>query len=158
MSKAWQIETSRLLGLSPPTTFIWENTQRQELPQRKPRVLRDVGGDGNCLPRAISVAVNGSESGHSELRSRVTNLLKSRGEDENETARQAQPGEWMTDRALEGFALLLDTPIYSCVEDIPGKWSYHRHPHPGGEHVSGEGGIYIANIPKNMHFQIVKAP
>ena len=67
-------------------------------------------------------------------------------------------GEWMTDREISGFAQLLGVSIFSCMETMPGKWSYQQFPHPTEIHVPTSGAIYIANIPRNLHFQVVLLP
>ena len=155
VSPQWQDETAGLLNLPQPTAHVWQNASTQPLPRRKPRRLRDVLGDGNCLPRSISVAITGNEDAYAELRKRVTTFLAARGVDAAEMEKMAEDGKWMTDREIEGFALLLGVPIYSIVKGLNRSWTYHRYPHPNGEHVREEGAIYIANIPTNKHFQVV---
>lgn len=53
VSSGWQRETTDLLGLAPPTRNVWDGAQPSELPNRKPRMLLDVGKDGNCLGRQL---------------------------------------------------------------------------------------------------------
>ena len=49
VSSFWQHETAHLLGFSAPLKNIWEGVQPSKLPNRRPRLLLDVGQDGNCL-------------------------------------------------------------------------------------------------------------
>ena len=45
-----------------------------------PFTISDVQGDGNCLFRAVSFLVNGSEEGHADLRQKSTDWLISNQE------------------------------------------------------------------------------
>ena len=98
------------------------------------------------------------ENNHLELRKRVTNFLKYQGVSAKEMKKRTMSGEWMTDREISGFAQLLGVNIFSCMETMPGKWSYQQFPHPNEIHVPTSGAIYIANIPRNLHFQVVLLP
>ena len=72
--------------------------------------------------------------------------------------KMATPGVWMTDREINGFAQLLGVKIFSCVQTMPGKWLYQQFPHPNEFHIATSGALYIANVPKDVHFQVVLLP
>jgi OTU domain-containing protein 5 len=42
-------------------------------------ITQDVDGDGNCLFRAVSYAISGSESGHKSLRASAASFIESSG-------------------------------------------------------------------------------
>ena len=157
VSTAWQKRMAEQLALPAPTKHIWARAKITELPRRRPEKLINVDGDGNCLPRAISVAITGREDHYNVLRQKVVNFLRMRGENVDQI--QADKA-WMTEREIEGFALLLGVPIYSCAEGSPGNWRYFRYPHQMDQQqpVDHDGAIFIANIPSNQHFQVVLKP
>ena len=100
--------------------------------------LRRIGGDGNCLFRAMSFIITGSESQHFEIRTsiiahmlNIPELLTGRGADghnnylsyyhggyrsvENYLARtnMANEGAWGTDLEMSLLAHMLDIVVYS---------------------------------------------
>ena len=153
------MQVAQRLNLPVPKTSVWSHSPVVKLPDRKPqkRWLRDVEPDGNCLPRAISVAITGSEDSHDILRTKVTQLLRAQGEDSKRMDEMAQSGKWMTEREIKGFAELLGVPVYSCAESSPNKWHYYRFASYIDDDDSN-GAVYIANIPTNVHFQVVIRP
>ena len=50
---------------------------QEKLPNREPITLLNPEGDGNCLPRALSNAVYGTEDYHKLLRNAVCNFIMS---------------------------------------------------------------------------------
>ena len=99
---------------------------------------------------------NGEES--SQLRKRVTTFLKYQGDWAKKMAKMEKSGEWMTDREISGFAKLLGVKIISCMEMMPGKWSYQKFLHLNEIHILTSGANHIANKPTNFHFQLVLLP
>ena len=72
-------------------------------------------------------------------------------------------GTWMTDREIYALAYLLDTPIYSCVQqrhrndrDARPSFAWQRQPHQQRKPVGNKRAIYILNA--YDHFQLVTKP
>ena len=128
------------------------------LPQRKPQVLINVDEDGNCLAHALSVAITGRQNHDKELRKLVTDFQREAGEDEEEVNQMSVNGVWMRDKEINAFARILKTPIYVCAETSPRVWRYERYPYAGIPFSDDEESIFIANIPRMRHFQVVKRP
>ena len=78
MDEAWQRQACELLGIRFVRPF-----QRQEggsdmiLTRPDMRSLRSIGGDGNCLFRALCYIISGSEAQHGELRSAIVAHMRS---------------------------------------------------------------------------------
>ena len=78
MDEAWQRQACELLGIRFIRPF-----QRQEsgsdmiLTRPDMRSLRSIGGDGNCLFRALCYIISGSEAQHEELRSAIVAHMRS---------------------------------------------------------------------------------
>ena len=104
------------------------------------------------------MAASGTEENHLILRQRVVTFLRHHGAPEEEMNKMEKSGEWMTDREIDGFAKMLGVKIFSCVETLPGKWCYQEFPHPSETHIPASAAIYIANIPKDTHYQLVIMP
>ena len=141
---------------------------------RKPKKLRNVIGDGACLPRTISLAIFGVESHHQRLRDAVVEYILQEPLPGETAARDAnfyqrmekmrQRTEEMTTLEITTFAHLLDTPIFTCVECVSGigrkkdkKYFWQRLPHEFNSHnIGNDRGIYIYNA--ESHFQLVLDP
>ena len=64
--------------------------------------------------------------------------------------------KYMRTEEVEAFAYMLDTPIYTCVEN-QGQYFWQRLPHPSSpSNVSCDRSIYLLN--ENVHFQLVLKP
>ena len=167
----FQLKVASRLGKIKPAHYLYSNNQPEiYLQNRYPLALRDAEGDGACLPRCISLAIYGTEKYHQMLRDRVVDFIianhlpcepEVRGNNfMSEMATMRRRKTKMTTREVEGFAFLLDCPIYTCCqvetrhETI---YAWQRLPHEKSRvQVSGTRGIYILNA--DVHFQIVKKP
>ena len=135
----WQRQACRLLNLRFAQPFERESGS-QDVILTLPDTchLRRIRGDGNCLFRALSFIITGSENQHFEIRSlivahmfNVPELLTGRGADghhnyltyyhrgyrsvEHYLARthMATDGTWGTDFEMTLLAHMLDTVVYS---------------------------------------------
>ena len=125
--KNFQAQEAARLGKTKPIHNFYSETQPEySLSNRYPLELRDAVGDGACLPRCISLAIFGTEKYHQMLRDRVVdyviaNHLPSEPEirGENFMLEMMKMGKRktnMTTREVEGFAFMLDCPIYTCCQ------------------------------------------
>ena len=143
VDEAWQRQACELLGIRFIRPF-----QRQEggsdmiLTRPDMRSLRSIGGDGNCLFRALCYIISGSEAQHGELRSAIVGHMRSipflvsgTGPDGNRNylvtydhgyhsvddylarSDMAENGVWGGDFEMCILAHVLDAPIYSYQAD-----------------------------------------
>ena len=139
----WQRQACELLGIRFVRPF-----QRQDggphviLTRPDLRSLRSIGGDGNCLFRALCYIISGSEDQHEDLRSAIVahmlsipELVSGTGPDGNRNylvtyddgyssvedylarSDMAESGVWGGDFEMCILAHLLNTPIYSFQAD-----------------------------------------
>ena len=139
VDEEWQIRTCDLLGLQFVHPF-----QRQDggphviLTRPDLRTLKSIAGDGNCMFRALSYIISGSETQHFDLRSAIIahmlsipDLVSGIGPDGRRNylvtydegyssiedylvkSRMADNGTWGGDFELCVLAHLLNTPVYS---------------------------------------------
>ena len=139
VDEAWQREACRVLNLRFIQPFQRESGGPDvilTLPDTS--CLIHIGGDGNCLFRAMSFIITGSESQHYELRSsiiahmfNIPELLTGRGADEHRNyltyyhggyhsvedyltrTSMAEEGTWGTDFEMCLLAHMLNTVVYS---------------------------------------------
>ena len=122
-------------------------------------------GDGACLPRAISLALYGHEGHHQKLRDLVVDFQEKNAVKPLTASFQRRMNKmrkketYMETEEVEAFSQLLQTPIYSCVQQ-PGsrnKFAWQRCPHEtAADQVVQSRAIYIFNA--NSHFQLVTQP
>ena len=68
----WQRQACELLGIQFVCPFQWQDGGPHVVLTRPDmRSLRSIGGDGNCLFRALCYIISGSEDQHRELRSAI---------------------------------------------------------------------------------------
>ena len=168
-----QKDMARRLGKRTPTSNRYSRSKPLEnLPNRRPLSCDNPEPDGNCLPRALSLAIYGKEDFFPQLRSAVcTYILKnvlpsdSKPRDSafyKDLAIMRKDRTWMRDREIEAYCYLLDVVIYSCVEvktkDGSSKGFYwQRQPHiKSSKQVNSNKAIYILNFEK--HFYLVRSP
>ena len=139
VDEAWQREACRLLNLRFIQPFQRESGGPDvilTLPDES--CMRRIRGDGNCLFRAMSFIITGSDSQHYEIRSSIIahmlsipELLTGRGADGHHNyltyyhggynsvedyltrTSMASVGEWGTDFEMCLLAHMLDTVVYS---------------------------------------------
>ena len=139
IDEEWQRQTCRLLNLRFVRPFERESGGPDVILTRPDTFrIRRIYGDGNCLFRAMSFIITGSESQHFEIRTsiiahmlRIPELLTGRGVDghnnylsyyhggyhsvENYLVRtnMADDGTWGTDLEMSLLAHMLDIVVYS---------------------------------------------
>ena len=116
---------------------------RRDMPLTRPdkrRVIR-IQGDGNCMFRALSYVVAGTEDHHSSIRAVIIQHMKNLGSSilQHITAHRAyhsvdeyveqtgmdKDGTWGTDIELHTFAHLTQACVFTyCVQDS----NWHRFP------------------------------
>ena len=163
VSLEWQTQRATQFGLTPPSKFIWADSDVVELPIGRLPVLRNMGGDGNCLPRAISYSLTGRQGHFAFFRHLVCDHLEQRGHDIDYIREMRKNRTWMTETELLAFSDILGVPIYCCSEshEKANDWQYHRYWNAGRAcHVPNQvdGALFIANHPHKMHFQVVLKP
>eukprot|EP01029_Cantina_marsupialis_P010168 TRINITY_DN2320_c0_g1_i1.p1 TRINITY_DN2320_c0_g1~~TRINITY_DN2320_c0_g1_i1.p1 ORF type:complete len:566 (-),score=122.94 TRINITY_DN2320_c0_g1_i1:199-1896(-) len=127
-------------------------------------VLYKVDGDGNCLFRAVSMHVHGSEDQHAELRQQVCDHMQEHAERfrhlapadqsfEEYITRMCQLGSWGDDPEIRALEEILDRPIvilssekedltpvkFHFAGDTPADWDSHPPIHVsyhGGSHYN----------------------
>ena len=123
----WQERVAGLFGNALPERNLFSNRSTPELMQnRHPLCLVNPEGDGACLPRALSLAIWGTQDNHQLLRDAVVDRMlegplpgDSRPQGEEFLQRMEQMRnyrEYMGTEEIEAFAYLLQTPIFSCVK------------------------------------------
>ena len=174
VDQQWQERVAGLFGADRPSHNPYPKTTAGKImSNRHPQRLQNVDGDGACLPRTISLAIFGDEEHHQLLRDAVVDFIL-QGPLPGETAPRDEAffqrmgkmrlqTTWMTTFEVTAFGHMLDTPIFSCVEQLKadgspsGKFFWQRLPHETSTHNLANGrGIYIFNS-KN-HFQLVLNP
>ena len=172
VTSEWMTEAATQFGPSPPTPgpCVYETIDTPiPMMHRPPQKTINVDGDGACLPRCISMAVYGTQDHHQRVRDSLVDFIL-KGPIPGETIRRdrafqrqmnimRQRSTWMGQNEIEALAHLLDTPIYSCVQQqrtdgIQGAFFWQRAPHESSPfQVKNDRGIYIQNA--NSHFQLV---
>ena len=165
----WQETAAKIFGKSKPETCLYGRVEEPVLmPHRRPSRTKNAVGDGACLPRTISLAIYGHQRQHEVIRSKLVDfILKGPlpGEtlvrddaffQEMETMRKND--EYMTSFEIEALAYMLQTPIYSCVQQkktngSTGRFYWQRSPHESATAVTHSRGIYIQN--SSDHFKLV---
>ena len=172
-TKEYQTKVAARIGRKRPKQNLYSEDHPESesfLINRYPLELCDAEGDGACLPRCISLAVFGTEKYHQMLRNKVVDFLihhhlpcepEIRGNDFQSKMKEMRKRKTnMTTREVEGFAFLLDCPIYTCVQaQYRGKtyFAWQRLPHEASTvQVGGTRGIYLLNA--DVHFQLVMQP
>ena len=156
-----------LFGRMKRTKCVYAETDAAvEMCHRRPSELLNPRGDGACLPRALSLAIYGHENNHQKLRDAVVDYML-KGPLPGETARRDKNFEremahmrlrttYMKTAQVEAFAYLLNTPIYTCVENR-GRYFWQRLPHEAAPvNVTNSRAVYILN--ERVHFQLVLKP
>jgi len=171
VNQEWQTRMAAMFGEGDPIQNIYGETEdATPMQHHYPSRLKNVKGDGACLPRSFSLVIWGHERNHQFLRDAVVDILLSgplpgetepRGPGfEAEMKKMRLRATHMTTREVEAFAFLLDTPIFTCVKSGSGrqrKYYWQRIPHEGAEmNVTNGRGVYIFNA--NDHFQVVLQP
>ena len=170
----WQERVAALFGSDIPTQNPYPNvTAGRIMPNCLPQQLQNVDGDGACLPQTISLAIFGDQEHHQLLRDAVVDFILQRPLPGETAARDAAfftrmakmrlLTTWMTTFEVTAFGHMLDTPIFSCVEQKKadgspsGRFFWQRLPHETSTHNLANGrGIYIFN--SQNHFQLVQIP
>ena len=182
MDEAWQRQACKLLGIRFVRPF-----QRQDggsdmiLTRPDMRSLRSIGGDGNCLFRALCYIISGSEPQHGELRRAIVAhmrtipfLVSGTGPDGNRNylvtyddgyhnvddylarSDMAENVVWGGDFEMCILAHMLDAPIYSYQADT----SYWLccFPHAIDRRVPENVNMHSFYIfLRRYHFQVVTA-
>ena len=174
INRDWQERVAGLFGTRKPTQNLYAETDTAlELLNQCPKRdgLKNVIGDGACLPRVISLAIYGVETYHHQLRQALVKFMLNgpvpgesspRGAAFHARMREMKKRKtWMATEEVRGFAYMLDTPIFTLVQykDRAGRvtYSWQRVPHQSfRENVNNVRGIYILNA--NDHFQLIKKP
>lgn len=138
----------------------------------KPSEIHSIRGDGNCLFRAISFALSGTENGHKSCRDSIvahmrnssvtTKLSKYLDTNVNEYLEESNMdcnSVWATDAEILGAASLLDTDICvfsKCGTDSRGvtKFNWLRYPASLSLDKKSKYAIYLNNL-TNEHFNVV---
>ncbi|XP_050434146.1 uncharacterized protein LOC126841600 [Adelges cooleyi] len=115
----WQIRMTNKLKI--PLTKVRDEVGKKNL---NPYIItKSIRGDGNCLFRALSYWVTGSEEHYNIMRKCIVDFMKNDTQMEfalgaekvdaylNETM-MAENGQWGTDREIIAAAALLETSIY----------------------------------------------
>ena len=182
VDQAWQRQACDLLGIRFVRPF-----QRQDggsdmiLTRPDQRSLRSIGGDGNCLFRALCYIIIGSQDQHKELRASIVahlrtipHLVSGIGPDGNRNylvtyndgyasveeylarSRMADNGVWGTDFEMCVLAHMLDTPIYSFQRDT--NYWVCCYPHAIDRTIPEN--VFVQSMYiflKRSHFQVVTA-
>ena len=174
VNEDWQRRVAGLFGrVKPKLNLYGEADTAIEMQHRCPPRdgLKNVYGDGACLPRVMSLVIYGEQKHHDRLRQAVVDFLLKGPLPGDSSPRDASFYErmtemrkkktWMTTQEIRGFAYLLDTPIFTCVhsKNREGRETYfwQRVPHESlQENVRNTRGIYILN--KQSHFQLITKP
>lgn len=144
------------------------------------RSLRSIGGDGNCLFRALCYIISGSEAQHQELRRAIVAHMRtipflvsgtgpdggrnylvtyndgySSVEDYLARSRMAENGVWGTDFEMSVLAHKLDTPIYSYQGDT--NYWLCCFPHAIDRSIPANVNVQSLYIFLRSHFQVVTA-
>ena len=165
----WQRRVAGLLGTVMPTRCCYAETEMaSQLHHQYPTSVKDVRGNGACLPRVLSMAIYGNENQHHRLRQAVVDFMLKGPLPEESSQRNAAfykrmtamrlRKTWMTTEEVRGFAYLLDTPIFTLVhnKNTNGRDCYYwqRIPHHlTKENVNNVRGIFILNA--HNHFQLI---
>lgn len=72
VTKPWQLKQSKLLKLNIQKFFDYKYKGKT---LGEPTTTKQIGGDGNCLFRALSYWITGSEEDHKEIRNRITQVI-----------------------------------------------------------------------------------
>ena len=139
-----------MFGEGEPIDNIYGETEdATPMQHRYPFRLKNVRGDGACLPRCFSLVIWGHQRNHQFLRDAVVDILLSgplpgetepRGPDfEAEMKEMRLRATHMTTREVEAFAFL-------WVSGGQRKCYWQRLPHEGADmNVANGRGIYIFN-------------
>ena len=168
----WQLRIAAFFGDTKPTkNFYGEVESSREMQHSFPKGLKNVKGDGGCLPRTISLAIYGNQRHHLMLRKAVVDFRLKGPMPGETTKRDAKfskkmeemrlPKTWMETEEVQAFAFLLDTPIFTCSQikrmGKSDQYCWQRSPHQSlSPNVWNERGIYILNA--NDHFQLITNP
>ena len=142
-------------------TFHWKT---------EPTKTQAIVGDGNCLFRAVSKAISGSEDNHKELRHlTVMHIMEMNNNDFKQfTGKDAEtylkesnmnePGVWATDIEIHVLARLLQVPIFVFLKVAErGNWVPHYNQSKTDYPITHHGeSIYLLNN-GNQHFELVVA-
>ena len=163
VSLEWQTQKATQFGLAPPSKFIWADSNLVELPKGQLPVLKDMGKDGNCLPRAISYCLTGRQGNYAFFRHLVCDHMEQRGLAARYVRKMRIDRTWMTETELLAFSDIFGVPIYCCSESHSGAndWQYHRYWNVGRAHREpnpADGALFVANHPHKTHFQVVLQP
>lgn len=148
ISRQWQERQCRRLRLPFVRTLTLTRPRPAPLLRTlQPSVVHEIGGDGNCLFRCLSLVITGTESHHNSVRQRIVShisencktfsaLLPESPGNENEhaeacahylsTSKMADGSTWGSDVEILAAAHLLRTRIFVYTMHGP-NWQWVEH-------------------------------
>jgi hypothetical protein len=135
----------------------------------RPTKIHKIKGDGNCLFRALSYAITGSQGYHKEVRENVINHMKNietlllphmKNKPLNsylDSSRMANTDSWGTDVEIIAASSLLSTDIYVDTKVGKGdifKWQTFSESMQNGSEPNNTCAIYLQNT-NGDHYDIV---
>ena len=151
----WRVRQCARLGLSGPL-FLPERCPTQDL--GVPSELNHIVGDGNCLYRAISLDLCGSQAQHMVVREKIIDIMCRNhqafsayvdGDVGDYLAHNTlRPRSWGSDVEIFAAATLLQTTIvvYTATSECSRRWLPHPPLFPINGVDRSEENIYLRNV------------
>ncbi len=156
VSSAWQTEKTSFLDLPLMQEHSFQDPFQFPITQ-PPTECEPIEKDGNCLFRALSFFVTGSQDFHIFLRETICNFLESNFElmdlEPNYVAssKMRSSSTWGTDMEIFAAASLLNTRIFVYTEFGPSwKWLLHS---PLNSNVDNNSPALYINHARKNHYE-----
>ncbi|BES96986.1 Hypothetical protein NTJ_09799 [Nesidiocoris tenuis] len=155
----WQREMCAKFGLKLKKELDFQCPHA--IPALDPLEIHDIAGDGNCYFRCLSYLMTGRDTCYRVLRQKLVNFMKSNEKlveglgGPNYLARSGMwvDGTWPTEVEIYASACMLDTDIYTYVDD---KWLMFSSKGKLTITDTIQRSIYLCNH-ENVHYDIVKS-